>query len=88
LIPMTVREFAPTTLSGRLGTFPQFNVSGGVVIAYLLTYVLKKITGDLSCESFWFIVFGVPQIVIMIQTILLIFVFPYDTPKYLLLKGR
>lgn len=60
LIPMTVREFAPTTLSGLLGTFPQLNVSVGVVFAYLVAYVLKKITGDLTCESFWYLVFGAP----------------------------
>ena len=49
LIPMTVREFAPTPLSGRLGTFCALNTCIGVFIAYFLTYVLKKITGDFTC---------------------------------------
>lgn len=28
-----------------------------------------------------------PQLVILVQSLLLIFVFPYDTPKELLLRG-
>lgn len=32
--------------------------------------------------------FGFPLVSILIQTFLLLFVFPYETPKYLLLNGR
>jgi hypothetical protein len=49
---------------------------------------LKKINNDATGESFWFLIFGIPQITVSIQTIVLIFVFPFETPRYLISKGR
>ncbi|TXH59203.1 MAG: hypothetical protein E6Q89_02545 [Bacteroidia bacterium] len=36
----------------------------------------------------WRIVFGLTLITIVIQTLLLIFIYKEETPKYLLLNGR
>jgi len=32
--------------------------------------------------------FAIPFITLTIQALVLLFVFPYETPKYLLLKGK
>jgi len=55
---------------------------------YFLNYCLKKIYNDVTCESFWRIMFAIPFITLTIQALVLLFVFPYETPKYLLLKGK
>jgi hypothetical protein len=49
---------------------------------------LIKISGDHTGKSFWHIVFAFPEIVIITQTLILAFVFPYETPKYLLSVSR
>ena len=59
----------------------------GISLGFLLTYILKKVTGDLTCASFWFVSFGFPLVTIALQSFNLYFVFPYETPKYWLAKG-
>ena len=71
-----------------MGNLTQLNLNFGMVLGYLLAYVLKKTTEDYACSSFWFIIFGVPEVTILIQSIMLIYVFPYDTPKYLFLQNN
>ena len=48
--PLMVREYAPLELSGIMGSLPGFMINIGILFAYILTYALKKITGDLTCE--------------------------------------
>lgn len=50
--------------------------------------MLLKITGDASGKSYWYYVFGLPQAIFIIQTLLLTLVFPYETPKYWLSVGE
>jgi hypothetical protein len=49
---------------------------------------MLKVTGDQTAKDYWYLVFGIPQIIIVIQTVLIAFVFPYETPKYLLTVGK
>ena len=86
--PLIVKELSPTEISGTLGTFNQLNVTLGVFLGTFFTYILKKITGDETGEKFWFITFGLTQVTILVQTLILIFVYPYETPKYLLSIGK
>lgn len=36
-------------------------------------------------DIIWYLILGFPLIPLILQTIVLLFVFPYETPKYLLL---
>lgn len=36
----------------------------------------------------WWIVFGLPLIFIVVQSFFLLFVYPYETPKYLFSNGQ
>jgi hypothetical protein len=49
---------------------------------------LLKITGDSTGRAYWYYVFALPQVVILVQVALLLFVFPYDTVKYWLSVGN
>ena len=86
LANMIVKELAPVEIAGSLGAIPELMLSVGTLSPYLLVYILKKVTQDDSCHSFWRYVFGVPILLIAIQTIILLFVFNFETPKYWLIE--
>ena len=77
LAPLVIKELAPLNIKGTLVSLVQLLICTGIFFGYLLTYVLKKITGDQSGRSFMNLVFIVPEIFIVIQTLILTFVFPY-----------
>jgi hypothetical protein len=88
LASLIIKELSPTEISGTLGSYTQLNVCFGVFFGCIFSYILKKITGDDKGGDFWYILYGFTEITLVIQTLVLILVFPYETPKYLLLKGR
>ena len=77
LAPLVIKELAPLNIKGTLVSLVQLLICTGIFFGYLSTYVLKKITGDQSGRSFMNLVFIVPEIFIVIQTLILTFVFPY-----------
>lgn len=88
IAPLIVKELSPNEISGTLGSYTQLNVCLGVFTGCIFAYILKKATGDNSGESSWYIIFGLTELTVAIQTVILIFVYPYETPKYLLSIGK
>jgi MFS family permease len=88
IAPLMVKELSPNEISGTLGSYAQLNICLGVFTGCILAYILKKITGDNTGEQSWYIIFGFTELTIAIQTAILIFVYPYETPKYLLSIGK
>lgn len=88
IAPLIIKELSPTEISGTLGSYVQLNICLGVFFGCFFAYLLSKATGDSTGDAYWFILFGFPEITIAIQSLLLIFVFPYETPKYLLSIGK
>lgn len=86
--PLIINEISPVELSGAIGTYAEINLCFGVFMGCLAPYSLLKITGDSSGRAYWYLVFGLPQVVIVIETLLLLFAFPYETAKYQLLVGQ
>ncbi len=74
---MMLREFSPNEMAGALGSFTEFHIGIGTLIGCFFPYALLKITGDLEAKAYWFYVFALPQAIIILQTLLLAFVFPY-----------
>lgn len=60
-----------------MGALNQFFVAFGVFFSFLFEYILTKVFNDPTGKDIWVVVFGFPLITIVVQTILLIFVFPY-----------
>lgn len=86
--PLIINEIAPKEIRGSLGSYTQLNVGFGVFFSCLYAYALKRITGDLTGRDFLYYLYGLPLIPMIVQIIVLIFVFPYETPKYLLSIGK
>ncbi len=85
---LMVKELAPTEIGGSLGAFLELNLCAGNFVAFFANYCFKKITNDLTCEAFWPVMFGIPFLGLTVQILVLLFAFPFETPKYLLLTGQ
>jgi MFS family permease len=77
IAPLIIKELAPTEISGTLGSYAQLMVTIGVFFGCIFKYILYKVTGDETGKEYWYITFGVTEITVAIQTIVLVFVFPY-----------
>jgi hypothetical protein len=62
-------------------------MSFGIFFGQFLSYFLKKISGDLTGQDFWVLIFVFPIFTQLIQLAALIFYCPYETPKYLMDNG-
>lgn len=71
-----------------MGSYAQLFVCSGVTFGCFFAYILKKITGDSTGKEFWYYMYGFSEIPLVVQTIVLLVIFPYETPKYLLSVGR
>ena len=71
-----------------MGTIIQILFGLGSSVAFFLNYFLIKITEDTTCKSFWPVMFAFPFLILILQLVGLLFVFPYETPKYLLYEGK
>lgn len=88
IIPMTISEISPIEISGTTGAFTQIFCSIGTTSAYLFYYILSICFSKERQTEIWYYVFGLPLITVSIQTIILLFVYPYETPKYFLLHHQ
>mmetsp|Transcript_17677 Transcript_17677/g.15591 ORF Transcript_17677/g.15591 Transcript_17677/m.15591 type:complete len:207 (+) Transcript_17677:416-1036(+) len=80
-----------------MGALNQFMVTFGIMIAYFLGFTApvkyvqfkgESLNPQILTTQSWRIVFIVPAILAIIQSLLLIFIFKYDTPKYYKQQGR
>lgn len=60
----------------------------GVFFGCFFAFILKMVTGDKTGQDFWFYLYGFPEVTIFLQSLILLFVFPYETPKYHLMEGK
>ena len=88
IIPMNISEISPIEISGSTGAFTQIFCSIGTSSAYLFYYILSITFSVERQDEIWYYVFGLPLVTLIVQTIILLFVFPYETPKYYLLHHQ
>jgi MFS family permease len=97
IVPLFISETSPPSVAGVMGAISQFNVTGGIMIAYLLGYIAPlrytknggvETNEDVFTTNAWRIVFIFPAGVAIIQSLLVLLVFRYDTPKYYRQKGQ
>ena len=84
IVPLYINEIV-TPDSANLGSLNQLFISGAQAFCYLLYFILDK--AGSNNEIKWGILSEFLFIPILIQSILLVFMFPYNTPKYLYEKG-
>lgn len=87
MAPLMIREIAPTEIAGAVGSISQIFMIGGVSFACIFQYVLSQSMDDLECRITWKYVMGFPLVTLIFQSLVLLFIFPYETPKYLITIG-
>lgn len=97
IVPLFISETSPPSVAGMMGAISQFNVTGGIMIAYFMGYLAPlRYTEDREVETnpdvfttnAWRYVFIFPAGVAIIQSLLILLVFRYDTPKYYRQNGK
>eukprot|EP00826_Nyctotherus_ovalis_P042880 TRINITY_DN4479_c0_g1_i2.p1 TRINITY_DN4479_c0_g1~~TRINITY_DN4479_c0_g1_i2.p1 ORF type:complete len:280 (-),score=21.23 TRINITY_DN4479_c0_g1_i2:559-1398(-) len=85
-----VREISPADMAGKFGTY--------YVLFYRIGFLLSGIAGawlpdpnDVQAvenSQYWRFMLGFPILIAVLQSVLLIFVFKYETPKFLYLRKK
>lgn len=88
IVPLLIKETTPFELSGVFGAFQQLFITIGIFTACFLSFILSQIYNDPTGSNYWKLIFGFPLLVLTFQTLVLHFVFPYETPKYLVDNNR
>lgn len=82
-MPTIIKEISPHDISSITGSFANAAIITGLFFLYLFSYLLKLATGDPTGGSSWKVLFLFPVVTFALQTLILIRVFPFETPKYL-----
>jgi MFS transporter, SP family, sugar:H+ symporter len=86
-VPKFIVELAPQEISGPAGAIMQVGVCSGILLAFLVGLgVGDHKTAEIdsfAIEHYWRIIFALPILLSVIQSLLLVFVYPYDTPVML-----
>lgn len=84
LINSLVNELSPDKMRGLFGCFVQIGIALGIFVIYAFSLGFTKSTDsrDVSRSLLWRFAIAFPTILAIIQMILLIFVFPYESPQH------
>lgn len=83
VIPLTVCELSPGSISGPLGVIGQLMCVSGVLVAHLVSFLVPY-TNDTTTDTtlIWKHIFALPALFSAIQFCLLKFFFIYETPTF------
>jgi MFS family permease len=91
-VPSYINELAPTEMKGALGSLTQILITLGIFISNALGLPLPETSDDLPSnfinDNYWRVVFAIPVGMALIQSILLLTTFNYETPKFLKARKR
>jgi MFS family permease len=87
IVPLYINEIVTPDCT-NLGSLNQIFIGFAQFFCFLLAFILSKVLDKNSESTFWKIIAEFPLLTILIQTFILLFVFPYETPKYLYEKGE
>jgi len=87
LSPLYIAEISPSAIRGRLVSFNQLAIVGGILLVYFVNYFVASQGDDAWVKSVgWRYMLASEAIPSLILLILLMFV--PDTPRWLVLRGR
>jgi Na+-driven multidrug efflux pump len=86
-VPLIINEIAPVGLNGIGGVINHiFLVIGTACTSIFALYIESDPNAQIS--PIWRLIYGFPIISLVIQLLLLLFVFKEETPRYLLENGN
>ena len=85
--PKFLSETAPIEVKGPAGGLTQVSLTFGILVAFSLGLGIGDVDADeqnsFEIQYYWYILFAVPLLLAALQSLLLLCVFPYDTPYVL-----
>lgn len=93
-MPRYMEEMLPPNILGVYGGLYCFSFAQATIIAYLLALGLPsdedenggKNTDGLKNSNFWMVIFGLPIPFYLTQLLMMLTIFPHESPKFLILK--
>jgi MFS family permease len=91
-IPRFLDEMMPPNLMAFFGGLYTFSFSWAVIVAFMLALGLPPDTIDdmpnpeLQYDEFWRVIYGLPVMFFLIQWVLLLSIFKYEPPKFLIIQ--
>lgn len=91
IAPLFISETSPAEVAGSLGAINQFMVTAGIMVADILGFIVpyEYLEGpenipnpDVLTTKIWRVVFIIPGVIAILQSLLVAFIFRNDTPKY------
>ena len=80
-------EISPTVIKGRIGAMSMIFMSFGSLLAFATQFLVP--TNEEGKDSqIWRVLFGIGMLLSIARLIIFNFVFSFETPFYLVLKGR
>jgi hypothetical protein len=90
--PKFISETAPIEVKGPAGGLTQVSLTFGILVAFSLGLGIGDVDADdqnsFEIQYYWYILFAVPLLLAALQSLLLLCVFPYDTPYVLKQRGE
>jgi MFS family permease len=84
ILPVYINEFVPYEISGSCGAVYELHFCFGVFISYILGFGFpEEVTEN---NQLWRIMVALPIVFLIFNFLGLLFIFRYDTPKYLYLN--
>lgn len=93
--PLFISETSPEKVAGSMGAINQFMVTAGIMVADILGFIVpyeykkgvipdgeKNLNPEVFTTKIWRIVFIIPACLAIFQTLLVLFIFRNDTPKF------
>lgn len=83
-----VVEFAPSEISGMLGSVTQLMLTFGIFVSYAMGIPLPVSDLTSNLNEWWIGMFLLPIPISIIQILLILFVYPVETPQWLKQQGK
>lgn len=84
ICPKYINEMSPKEVSGPAGAMFQVMVAFGIFISLIVTFPFDPASDpEWRIDLCLYILFGIPIVLALFQTFLMVTIFTYDTPKVL-----
>lgn len=91
IVPVYINEMSPLSISGSMGSMTQLTINLGILISFLLGLNIpnvKEIKAAPDDQWWWRFMYGFPIITCALRTLVFLFFFNFETPSYLVMKGK
>ena len=89
IVPSIINDFCPSKITNRVRAINYSLFSLGLTIVYALAYRVSDIYIRKSDAGVaWTVINGFPLLIVAIQTLILEFMFPYESTEFLMKNGR